>query len=317
MDKIVNPPTVSVVMSVYNGAEYLRPAIDSILDQTFKDFEFIIINDGSTDGSLDILHSYHDPRLVLISRPNKGLTASLNEGFGKARGTYIARQDADDISELSRLEKEVNFLEKNPSVGLVGSNYVHIDESGKKTGAETHIFTHPSDLKACLVLCNQFGHGSIMLRTECLKLVGGYDPAVGHAEDYDLWVRISQLAKVANIEEPLYLYRNLSTSISHSKLEEQVKLTFMIRDKAFKHYLSHKREYKPFGIHIGGKDYWLRKSTMYRDYAYLAIGQGRNMLALQFMLAALIAQPFLKHNYRCLVMVLYKPRRDRWKFEFL
>lgn len=313
----MNAPKVSVIMSVFNGAEYLRQSIDSILNQTFTDFEFIIINDGSTDKSLQILQSYKDPRIVLISRPNKGLTASLNEGIAKARGQYIARQDADDISSSSRLEKEVAYLNKNSTSGLVGSNYIHIDEKGHETGARTHVFTHPDDLKSCLVLCNQYGHGSIMLRKSLLKTSGTYDKSVGHAEDYDLWVRLSRLSDVANIEEPLYYYRNLPTSISHSKLDEQVELTFKIRDRAFKHFLSHRREYRPFGLHPGGKKYFSRKSTMYRDFAYLSLRENKTILALQFMVMAIMYQPLLRKNYSHLLMTLYKPRFDRWSFEFL
>lgn len=316
MDKTI-VPTISVIMSVYNGAIYLRQAIESILNQTYTDFEFIIIDDGSKDNSLNIIKSYKDPRIVLISRTNKGLTASLNEGIEKARGIFIARQDADDISMLDRFEKEIAFMNSHPDVGLIGSNYVHIDEKGKETGGHTNIFTHPNDLKACLVLCNQYGHGSILVRRDVLTKVGPYSQSVGHAEDYDLWIRISRVTKVANIEEPLFLYRNLPTSVSHSKLKEQIELTFKIRDKAFKHFIKNRSQYKLFGFHPSGTQYLSRKATMYRDYAYLACLNNKKGLALQCMLAAIVCQPLLRKNYAHLIMVLYKPRFDRWSFEFL
>lgn len=318
MDKALETtPKISVIMSVYNAADYLKAAIDSILGQTYRDFEFLIVNDGSTDASLKIIKSYDDPRIVLISRNNKGLTASLNEAIGKARGEYIARQDADDVSALNRFEVEVRYLEKHAGVGLVGSNYIHIDEHGKQTGARTHVFTHPNDVKACLVLCNQYGHGSIMMRRALFKKTGLYDKKVGHAEDYDLWIRLSRVAGVANIEQPLYYYRNLSTSVSHSKLDEQILLTFKIRDRAFRYFLKHRGEYKLFGFHPGGKDYRARKATMYRDYAYLARRDDKVFLAVRCMLAAIIYKPLLRKNYSHLLMALYKPRFDRWRFEFL
>src|SRR5947207_1274318 len=121
-------------MSVYNGENYLAEAIDSILNQTFKDFEFIVIDDGSSDTSLKIIKKYTDPRIKLISRKNKGLVASLNEGLAKAKGDYIARQDADDVSLPQRLKKEVEYLDAHPKVALVGSNYKHLDAKGKLTG---------------------------------------------------------------------------------------------------------------------------------------------------------------------------------------
>ena len=113
-------PLISVVMSVYNGEKYLKRSIDSILNQTFKDFEFIIINDGSTDKSLEIIKSYDDDRIVLIDQENKGLTKSLNIGIKTASGKYIARQDADDVSLPDRLKKQVDFLEVREDVVLLG-----------------------------------------------------------------------------------------------------------------------------------------------------------------------------------------------------
>ncbi|HAS7841575.1 TPA: glycosyltransferase family 2 protein, partial [Vibrio cholerae] len=119
----MSSPKISVVMSVYNGEKYLGEAIDSILKQTFSDFEFIIINDGSTDKTLEIIKSYmkKDDRIVLVSRENKGLIVSLNEGLDLAKGQYIARMDADDISIKSRFEKQIEFLDSNPDIGVCGT----------------------------------------------------------------------------------------------------------------------------------------------------------------------------------------------------
>ncbi|MHA1713815.1 MAG: glycosyltransferase, partial [Candidatus Ranarchaeia archaeon] len=125
------PPKVSVIMSVYNAEKHVKKAIDSILSQTFRDFEFIIINDGSTDRTSEILKSYADPRLIVVNQANRGVTQSLNKAIGMARGQYIARMDADDISLPQRLEMQVEFLEEHPEVGLVGTSVITIDEEGK------------------------------------------------------------------------------------------------------------------------------------------------------------------------------------------
>ena len=311
-------PKVTVLMSVYNSQKYLKPAIESVLSQSFKDFEFLIIDDGSRDKSKAIIEQYakKDPRIRLVSRPNKGLVVSLNEGLSKAEGEYIARMDSDDISDKSRLEKEVSCLDANPSIGMVGSNYTIIDKKGKKL-VTTNVFTHHSDLKMCLITCNQFGHGSIMLRKSVLDEVGDYDASVGHVEDYDLWIRISRVSKVFNIEQPLYIWRKTEESITHSNHEAQIRQTFALRDKAFEHYLGHRREYKPFSVHVSGSDYRRRKSTMYRDLGYLYRAKDRPLGALWMIALAIIFQPNYKRNYKYLILTIYKPWFDRWTYEFL
>lgn len=309
-------PKVTVLMSVYNSEEYLREAIDSILSQTFTDFEFLIINDGSKDDSLKIIKSYKDKRIRLVSRENKGLVASLNEGIQLARGEYLARQDSDDVSLPSRLAKEVSFLENNPDIALVGSNYTVTDIRGKKLST-TNIFLNHDDLKMTLVTCNQYGHGTIMLRKSVLDKVGLYDSSVGRVEDYDLWQRISRIAKVANLEDSLYLYRKNDQGISYSNLDLQIKETLQLRDKAFEHYLSNRKQYKLFNYSPSGKMYRDRKAIMYRDFAYLYAKKDKNIKALFMMLLATLHQPKNKRNYRYILYILYKPRFDRWVYEFL
>ncbi len=310
-------PRVTVLMSVYNAEDFLHEAIDSILSQTFTDFEFLIIDDGSKDKSLSIIKSYKDERIRLISRENRGLVASLNQGIKLAKGEFIARQDADDISIPERLEKEVAYLDAHPKVGLVGSNYAHIDRKGNRTGTVTNVFTRPHDLKLTLITCNQYGHGSVMMRKDVLKKVGDYDKSVGHVEDYDLWVRISRVADVANIEEPLYLWRKTEESISHSNLDLQIQQTFAIRDKAFEHFLKHRRSYRILYYRSSGLRYRERKAILYRDLGYLYRARDRWFGAFCMVLLAILLQPRNKLNYRYLLIAVYKPRFDRWGYEFL
>ena len=210
-------PEISVVMSVYNGERHLRESVDSILNQTFQDFEFIIINDGSTDLSKDILESYKDKRIILMNQINMGLTISLNIALSMAKGKYIARQDADDISEPDRLEKQIDFMENNTAVGLLGSRFQIISEVGEIIGnccppLEDEI------IKKGLIEMNQLCHGSVMIRREVLSVVGVYREVFKYAQDFDLWLRISEKYKVNNLPEYLIRYRMLNNSISGRKM---------------------------------------------------------------------------------------------------
>lgn len=208
-------------MSVYNGEKYLREAIDSILNQTFTDFEFIIINDGSTDGTRKILESYFDPRIRLIHQENIGLTKSLNRGLKVANGEYIARMDADDISHPDRLKYQVNFLDENHGIGLVGSYASFIDEKGREIQIWKTPETH-EEIKKVFQTGNSFCHGLVLFRKECLDTVGYYREEFKYAQDYDYWLRISEHFKTANIDRVLYKNRRTADTISRKKLSEQL-----------------------------------------------------------------------------------------------
>ncbi len=313
---LAGTPRVSVLMSVYNSQSYLREAMGSILSQSFSDFEFLIINDGSKDKSLQIIKSYKDPRIRLIDRDNWGLTASLNQGIQLARGQYIARQDSDDVSVPERFEKEVAFLDSHPKVGMVGSNYTITNLKGKPI-VTTNVFTHPDDLKLTQITCNQFGHGSVMMRKSVLDKIGGYDPTVGYVEDYDLWTRISRVADIANFEEPLYLYKSNDQGVSLQNQELQIKQTFAVRDKAFEHFMKYRRQYRLISYHPSGKNYKDRKATLYRDLAYLYRHRNKRFHAACMLVLSIIFQPKNKRNYRLLAKTLLKPNAPQWEYEFL
>jgi len=317
MAKDIKKPKVTVLMSVYNSEKYLRVAIDSILNQTYEDFEFLIINDGSKDDSLNIIKSYNDKRIRLISRKNKGLVASLNEGIVKANGEYIARQDSDDASTPNRLAKEVEFLDSNPDIGLVGSNYIVMDSISWKALAETTVFTNPKDLKLAQITCNQYGHGSIMMRKDVAIRCKGYDPKVGYVEDYDLWNRISRITKIANIEESLYLYRKNEEGISQSNLETQIKQTFAVRDKSFKHFMKNKSQYSILNYSPSGKDYNVRKSILYRDLAYLYIKYNKKINALFMLGFAFVYNHKSANNIKLFKAMFDKDSFNNWNYEFL
>lgn len=209
-------PQISVVMAVYNGGEYLKLAIESILEQSFTDFEFIIINDGSTDSTPNVLTEYahRDRRIRIISRENKGLVASLNEGISEARAPLIARMDADDIAYPTRFEKQFDYMQQNTEVVCVGSYYEVIDEEG----LELTIAKAPTSdgqiqnalMRGHTVIC----HPTAMYRTDAVRSIGGYDEKFFLVEDIDLWIRLGEKGELANIPEPLLSYRTNSDSVS-------------------------------------------------------------------------------------------------------
>lgn len=211
-------PAISVLLPVYNGAPYLTESIDSILSQTWQDFELIIINDGSRDESAEIIRSYRDPRIRYFEQENIGLAATLNRGIGLAKGQYIARQDQDDISLPQRFSRQIACMEANPKCGLVGT-WAEIWSEHSKTERSLH---HPPDnlhLQFSLVFDNPFVHSSVMLRREVLDVVGVYstDHLRQPPEDYELWSRVARNFEVANIPEELLVYREVPASMSRDK----------------------------------------------------------------------------------------------------
>ena len=234
-------PMITVLMAVYNGEKFLKEAMESILNQTYKDFEFLIINDGSTDKSVEIIESFNDPRIRLVhNEKNLKLIASLNKGISLARGKYIARMDCDDISMPERFEKEVEFLENHSDYGMVGTCYNIIDAQGKVQRNVSYP-SNPDLIKLFLSLTCPLVHGSVMIRAELLKknLYGSNDFSA--VEDYELWTRIAEKSKIYNIPEHLFRYRIYGESFSDSKSqlmhEQTVELSKVL-------YKKNKREYK-------------------------------------------------------------------------
>ncbi|MDI6785868.1 MAG: glycosyltransferase [bacterium] len=207
-------PKVSVVMAVFNEEQNISRAMDSILSQTYKDFEFIIINDGSTDNTLKIIREYRDNRIKLIDKGyNSGLADSLNIGIQNAQGDFIARMDADDFSEKDRLEIQVEFLENNPDLVLVGT-WAYLNDLNSNTKKKCEPPTSDKSIKKYMQKDNPFIHSSVMLRKDILKRVGYYNPMVG-MEDYDLWIRIGKYYKVANI--PIFLVTRYENRNIHTR----------------------------------------------------------------------------------------------------
>mgnify|MGYP002762548645 CR=1 FL=1 len=201
-------PLVSVLLPVYNGHPYLRDAVQSILDQTFENFEFIIINDGSTDGSEAVLERFadRDDRIRLIHQKNRGLVPSLNRGLSMAKGRYIARMDADDISLPERLGQQVRFLKANPKIGVVGTQHVWIGADGEVTHRPS-LPTDPSFIAWRLLFVTCIVHPSILARRSLIRRMGGYAAWAEYGEDYELWTRAVLKSQIANLPQILLKYR--------------------------------------------------------------------------------------------------------------
>jgi glycosyltransferase involved in cell wall biosynthesis len=207
-------PELSVVMSVYKGERFLGQAVDSILAQTLTDFEFIVVDDGSTDRTPEILQGYDDARLRVVTHDHRGLIDSLNKAIAKGSGDYIARMDADDISSPRRLELQLESLRRRPALKALGTQVVEIDESGRSIRRH-HYPTKSEEIERTLLrggtaLC----HGSMMFRRDCFLEAGGYRRAFPHAEDYDLWLRLIESYEVENLPDLLYSKRLNLESVS-------------------------------------------------------------------------------------------------------
>lgn len=228
---------VSIIMSVYNGEKYLAEAIESILNQTFRDFEFIIINDNSTDNSLKIIRRYQqkDKRIKLVNNSqNIGLTKSLNIGLKIAKGKYIARMDADDISLPMRLQIQVSFLEENPQIFLVGTGAIKINELSQETGRFKPTISKKI-LKQKIKITNCIYHPTIMFRNTGDYL---YNEKFKYAQDYDLYLRlIFNRMEILNMDNYLLKYRSHKESISQDKLKTQKYFKRIAQKDYFFNYL--------------------------------------------------------------------------------
>lgn len=213
------PPKISIITAAYNGEKYLEEFINSILSQTYKDFEFIIVDDGSTDNTLSHLQKITDPRVRIIQQSNKGQTAALITGIEQAQGQLIARLDQDDYSHPTRLERQTEFMESNPEVVLCGSRFQEL--YGSKLVPQRIPFAQTdADIKKVISRYNPFAHSAIMFRRDAYFKVGGFDKSFVIAMDYDLFTRLMEIGQAHNIEENLTVIRvhSESSSIKRSRL---------------------------------------------------------------------------------------------------
>ena len=215
----VKPPSITILMSVYNGSRWLDDAIQSVLYQTFTDFELIIVNDGSKDQTLEIISGFanDDRRIVVIDKPNTGLADSLNHGIRQARGGWIARIDADDLCVPDRIKKQYELAQADSSLVLIGSGLLIIDEHGQPGKSYQYPGIHKDILNRLTTARSVFGHSSAFYRADIAKALGGYRPRIKRSEDTDFWLRLSEVGRIACLGAPLVKIRKHPGQISHDE----------------------------------------------------------------------------------------------------
>lgn len=226
-------PLVSVLLPAYNAAPYLREAIDGIRAQTLADWELIVIDDGSTDGTPAILAGCDDPRLIVIRQANAGVSAALNAGLARARGRYLARQDADDISHPERLARLAAFLDAHPEIDLVGSTFTAIAPDGSELYT-ARLMTQPLAIRRFLLAGNCLFHPGVMIRAVRLRAMNGYRLDARHVEDYDLWIRLGPVPRLAALPLPLVRYRVHPDNVSARHAETMAANTREVRERAWR-----------------------------------------------------------------------------------
>ena len=238
---------VSVIMPAYNAEKYIAQAIESILGQTYGDFEFIIINDCSCDRTEEIILTYDDPRIVYLkNQQNLGVAKTLNKGLAMAKGEYIARMDADDIAMPERLAKQVAFLDGNEDVAVLGTNVETFNEAG--TICTGWSATDPEQMKVDLLFACGLAHPSVMMRTEAIRQLGGYDPEFNGLEDYELWCRVTEKYQITTLPDILLKYRIHGSQVTQNPSQRYLEL--MRELKA--------RQIQQLGVEIQNCDVFLR-----------------------------------------------------------
>ena len=207
-------PTITVLMPAYNAEKYIGNAIASVLGQTYADFELVIVNDGSTDGTLDVINTFYDRRIVVINQHNMGVAAALNTGLKRSKGIYIARFDADDVCYPERLEKQLGFLQQNPEYILVGSDADYILENDEFLFHFYCIAHSHEEIMQKLYFYCPFVHPAVMYEKQSVCNAGGYPTDAHNFEDYMLWTAIAKAGKFCNLAEPLIKYRLNPTSVT-------------------------------------------------------------------------------------------------------
>ncbi|NEQ85406.1 MAG: glycosyltransferase [Moorea sp. SIO2I5] len=311
-------PKVSVIIPAYNSMAYLPETVDSVLKQTFTDFEILIIDDGSSDGVDQWAAELVDSRVKFIAQANQGVSVARNTGIAQAQGEYIALLDSDDLWEPTKLEKQVRCLDDHPKVGLVHSWVALVDEHSQPTGR----FFIPSaerDVWQQLVECNPITCSSVMARSCCFETTGGFDPNLRSAEDWDMWIRIAAHYPFVLIKQPLAYYRLLPTSKSKNcqlvekSLTRIIEKTFQSVPSELLYLKSHSYGYA--NLNLAWKSLQkvnsnYRQANHYRQQALLHYPKLRfslDLIRLSFAIA--LMQFFGPEGYSRFLEVFYSLRR--------
>ena len=220
---------ISILLPVFNCGLYVKSAIQSIIDNSFENYEVIVINDGSTDDTLEIIKQFNDPRIKIYNKENSGLIETLNYGLEKCNYPIVMRMDGDDLIHHRKIDTQLNYFIKNKSI-LVGTQGFTIDLNDKQIGKINLPLTHDKIVKSLLKLSSGLIHPSIMFYKDALLKIGGYNQNFKHAEDYDMYLRLSKNGKISNIEEKLIYLRKHETNVSLVHAKDQIKNSIISRE---------------------------------------------------------------------------------------
>lgn len=300
-------PLVSVVMPAYNARRYVAEAIDSVLAQTLSDFEFLIINDGSTDGTDKILQTYagRDPRIRVISQSNSGVGAALNRGVGQARGRYIARMDSDDICLPQRFARQVDFLDRTPQCVLVGSRVLLIDQDGLPLFEMESVQTTHERIDELLMEARwSIVHPSIMMRTDVVRDLGGYNNALVPVEDHDLFLRLAEVGRLANLPEILLKYRKHPMNSVKLLADRRVNALRQVMDAAWKRRGIADRSHYPQILPDVDRDDPQRELKQRRNTGWQCLKSGNVAVARKYALSSLRSAPLDRESWKLLYCAL-------------
>jgi hypothetical protein len=299
---------VSVLMPVFNAEAYLAQAVESILGQTFKDFEFIIVDDGSTDASPALLQHYarKDGRIHLISRENRGIARTRNELLSQAQGEFVAMMDADDIALPDRLSRQIAFLQHHPEVVCLGSSYQLIDEAGRLLLTCFAVPEEDTDIQRQLLTgCGGVHQPTVMFRRATAIAIGGYDEAMPVCEDLDLWMRMGEVGKLANLKQPLVQYRLHARSISEQNPNLETEYSRIACERAWQRRGIEGR-FEATGEWRPGADPASRHRFMLQ-YGWWAFNSCQRGTAMLYGSRAIATKPFDLEGWRLLACAAIKP----------
>lgn len=296
MKEVSATPPITVFMPVYNTQSYLKEAIESILAQTFTNFEFLIINDHSTDKSLDIIQDYaaRDKRIRVVNHSgNRGIVESSNEAIALAKGEFLARMDSDDISPLDRLERQYTFLKNHPDYVCVGCKTLLISPDGDPLTTFPFFETHEEIIQAMMRGINPaMMNPSVMMKVEALMQIGGYCQEYYAAEDFDCFLKLAEVGKLANLPEVLFKYRQHLSSIGHKEREKQKSNFLKSLEEA------HKRRNLTFDREYFEKELSHENPNHFQKWAWWALISGNKAVARKYAFKALLQHPFSKESWR-------------------
>lgn len=295
------PPTVSVLMPVYNAERYVAEAVESILSQTFDDFELVAVDDGSKDGSRAILEGYaaRDARVRVISRPNTGIVGALNDGLAACRGELVARMDADDVATPERLALQVAFLREHPEVVCVGCQVLAIDTEGAPLGPWKLALDHEVIDSAQLEGEQMIAHPAALVRRADFEAVGGYRREAETAEDLDLFLRLAERGRLANLPLVLLKCRQHVASICHTRRAHQVRTSRAVVEGARR-----RRGLGELGARRVAAERAAPMTNCHRHWAWMALGAGHVATARKHALASFRRAPFAVETWRVVYCAL-------------